>query len=197
MNKYIYIFILLITSCTKQNIYIESKLMNCVDKEYSKSIESYYGIEENVSFYKLMLEVEGILINNKLLESSKKKSYLKIFSKKKKNELALNEINTLLKDKRFDFVYSNLYSIFQSCPYKVLETEKLDNNSILSKQYEVFSLMEIEGNDNKKLIYKLIEITEDKYFENISYRAPIILLTVINLNYFTKGKREPQKVMFN
>ena len=72
MNKYIYIFILLITSCTKQNIYIESKLMNCVDKEYSKSIESYYGIEKNVSFYKLMLEVEGILINNKLLKVPKR-----------------------------------------------------------------------------------------------------------------------------
>lgn len=198
MNKYILIILISFLSCSKQDKKTEIELMNCINNQYSDSIENFYGTKNKTSFYDLMLEVEEVLVKNELLRNTKKKSFLDFFSKLKDNnkKLALEKINKLLKESKFDMNYSNLYSIFQSCPYKIFQLNK-NSDSILVKQYEVFSKMEIEGNDNLNLLHKLIDVTEDKSFNKIVYRAPIILLAVINMDYLVNGKKGPQNVKFD
>ena len=114
MNKYILIILISFLSCSKQDKKTEIELMNCINNQYSDSIENFYGTKNKTSFYDLMLEVEEVLVKNELLRNTKKKSFLDFFSKLKDNnkKLALEKINKLLKESKFDMNYSNLYSIF-------------------------------------------------------------------------------------
>lgn len=187
--------ILFFLSCSTQDKKVEMELMNSVNEAYSASVESFYGIKNEVSFYDLMLEVEKVLIDDKLLKNTKKNSFIDFFSKLKESDkkLALEKINKLLEESKFEMNYNNLYSIFQLCPYKLLVKNKNIDSDLL-EQHQIFGEMELKGNDDLILLHKVIETTEDKNFKKIVYRAPIILLAVINMNYLVNGKREPQTV---
>ncbi|WP_408042677.1 hypothetical protein [Tenacibaculum litopenaei] len=143
------------------------ELMNCVNEAYSASVESFYGIKNEVSFYDLMLEVEKVLIDDKLLKNTKKNSFIDFFSKLKESDkkLALEKINKLLEESKFEMNYNNLYSIFQLCPYKLLVKNKNIDSDLL-EQHQIFGEMELKGNDDLILLHKVIETTEDKILKN-------------------------------
>ncbi|MBL4605999.1 MAG: hypothetical protein JKY02_10160 [Flavobacteriaceae bacterium] len=199
--RYKYLFLVLIFfSCKTQNKIINKELKNCINSAYNNNVKNMYNSNLNLSFYSLMSSVEKILISNKTIKNSGKQSYISFFTKIKeekeigKHEKVFHEIEKLLINEKFDMTFSNLYAVFQSCPYKIITEEKNDANSTLVNQYKVFSQMEAKGNDNLKLISELLNVTEKKYFEDILYRAPVILLAIINLEYLINGKTQNVKL---
>ncbi|QTY27601.1 hypothetical protein [Flavobacterium sp. CS20] len=88
-----------------------------------------------------------------------------------------------MEDKGFDF---NLYiinnAVFSKCPYDVLTKIEEYKNDPYYKYAVLLNRVMNHGYNNQEAIRELIELTNETEYTKPHYRAPIILLVVINID---------------
>lgn len=183
--KYIFFsLVLFIFSCKAQNSNTEKALKECINESVNKNIQENYG-KEPFDFYELVLKVENELIANELLKNNSKQDYLNLLEsitdiKNSKYKTIYQEQSEIMN--KFGFTPFSTESIFNQCPFKVSVKEKEGEGELIYNQGAILNkLMEV-GYDNQELLKKLINITDEKDFGKIVYRAPVILLVMINID---------------
>ena len=179
--------LLLSISCMSQNNDVENELKDCVNEKVNKKIEEKYS-KEPFDFYEFILKVEEGFISNQSLTSIDKVEYLEFYKNvistknKKKYKKNVMQQNEIINQYGFDFnsfVIND--NIFNQCPFKVSSSIANKENSIIYSQGYVLNKMMSKNYKDIQLFKELLNKTYDKSFEKIVYRAPIILIVMINL----------------
>ena len=190
MQKIIFNFIFLfcLLSCTGQeDEKIEKELKKCVNEEINKNLQLADDLK-SINFYDLMLEIERVLLKEEVLINSSKTEYYNLFdnikeSKGERLKITYNKIFALCKDIGFDFeLFIIIDTIFTKCPYETSIDYKDTQGKLMYTQAILLNQLISEGYENHIIIKDLIDIIEEEKFNKIIYRAPIIFLTLINLD---------------
>lgn len=175
-------------SCEAQNKQsIEIDIRDCVNKVINDRIKKIYGANP-IDFYDTMKDVEYQLLKFKLINDISKESYLELFSKiQSENKETYTDfyIKTieLLNDRRLDFTnYALIDAIFSICPYELLIKIK-NYESTEYYNYAVILNEMTKGLNNQEAIKNLMNFINENDFKQLDYRASIILLIIINMNY--------------
>jgi len=184
--KYIPIFVTLffITSCSGQDNLTEKALKECINESLNKNIEERTG-KSNLDFYAMMIEVENNLIKDKLISKGDRNNYLvllKSILKSKKSEYENIYIQQSEIMDKYGFTPFSTETIFNQCPYKVSVEHKEAEGKHIYAQGVVLNKLMAKGYDNIDLLNELMNTVDDDNFQKIIYRAPIILITMINLD---------------
>jgi hypothetical protein len=189
MRKAIILLLLVsLQSCKSQNSVPELALKECVNESINNNVDKRLD-KEPIDFYSFSLQLETFLISKNLLKNKKKNTYYELLininenTKDNNSKEAYNEIIGIMDRKGFDF---NLYqindNIFNQCPYKVSLEQKDEEDNLIYSQGRILNMLMEQGFTNDALFKELINDISDKNFEKIVYRAPVILLVIINLN---------------
>lgn len=182
------IFITFLSCQSQNNSIIEEKLKECVNEVVNATTIDLESYDKNpFDFYYFMLEIEQKMLDSKMLQESNKNSYLNLFKNIQSETIDFNKEYTsiieMIEDKGFDF---NLYRIndgvFNQCPYKVSVDTKDSEGKLIYNQGAILNKMMEQGYYNETLLSDLMELTTEKEFGKIIYRAPVILLVIINLD---------------
>lgn len=187
------LIMLFIFSCNTQVTEVEMALKECVNEEVNKNIKEAYG-KNPFDFYKFILEIEKEFISNEILKSKDKESYLEFFdSFNKQNDIEYSKMyekqNSLID--KYGFTPFSTEIIFNQCPYKVSVESKENKGKLIYSQGVILNKLMKSGYDDENLIKELISVTDENNFDKVVYRAPIILLMMINLdNKFNPDLKE-------
>ncbi len=195
------IFIVFSFCQSQNNNIIEEKLKECVNEVVNVANGDLESSDKNpFDFYDFVLEIEQKMLGSKMLKESNKHSYLNLFRSIQSETIDFNkeytDIINMTEDKGFDF---NLYyineGIFNQCPYKVSVDTKDNQGKLIYRQGSILNRMMEQGYDNEVLLSDLMEVTNEKEFDKIIYRAPIILLVMINLdNKYNPAVKEREEL---
>ena len=183
MKSMIYIFIIAFSSiaCASQETKIEKALKKCVNENIAEIHEG-----KAIDFYEFILGIENEMLASRMVEDNTKKSYLHLFDNLYNHNNYENEYKKLTKIIReigFDFNAFTINDIiFNQCPYKISVDAKDSEGKDIYTQGVILNRLMAQGFDDKKLSKKLINSIDKKNFNKIVYRAPVILLVMINLN---------------
>lgn len=182
------VFFLFFLSCEAQNKNsIETDIRDCVNKVVNERIIEIYGTN-SIDFYDTMRDIEYQLLKLKLLNDISKESYLELFSKiqyenKETYTDFYNQTIRLLNDKRLDFTnFALIDAIFSICPYEVLIKVNNYENTEYYKYAVILNEM-TKGLNKQEAIKNLMNIINENEFKKLDYRASIILLIIINMDY--------------
>lgn len=209
--KIIFLFILsfstLICSCKNLNSPEEKKLTLCVNENVSKDIKMRNG-NNPFDFYELMHDLEKQMLESRVLLKNDRDGY----------DLALRNILIDTSDNSYPLYQSivrksdnvgfdfNLYivssSILTKCPYEVFFTKNQTSHKFMYKHILLLNKLEANGYNDINLLNSLINNIDEDSFSKIVYRAPIILLAIINLDLkynphlknYKKGDNNPFKL---
>ena len=177
------IIALLITTLTYgQECEKEKQLMECVNEAINKTAAESYG-KNPFDSYTFFKEIE-----KKLLTNVNKEEYQKLFlslikKEKRKHRKQYRELKKLCDDVGFDFnLYSVSSSILTKCPYEVFFTKNQTTHKFMYKHILLLNKLEANGYNDINLLNSLINNIDEDSFSKIVYRAPIILLAIINLD---------------
>jgi hypothetical protein len=185
LKKLLIVFILFSTSCQSQNQDVELNLRNCV----TQGLKDLRPV--SADFYDLMSSLEDKMIKKGILESRSRKDYLELLNSIATDSKATDSKAT---EEYYEKNIKNLYQIFplnlflvndlifNQCPYKFYLQNKKENIKIYNIGKLQFQSME-NGFRNLELNQKLISNFQESDFEKIAYRAPIIQIMLININY--------------
>ena len=174
-----------ILSCKIQNNKVELELEKCVVQSVNAHIKNGNG-KLSFDFYDFILQIEDILIENGLLQNTKRSEYSQLLTSLNN----YNDYNKIYKKimKKVDnsgFGF-NLFlvndAIFNQCPYKVSVDEKEGEGKLVFNQGKILNQIMEQGYDDNNLQKKLLDNIDDESFRKIVYRAPVILLIMINLD---------------
>ncbi len=168
---------LLNISCSAQEKEMEKELQNCIKQEL-KDLRP-----ESTEFYKIMVEMEERMLEKGVLKDNKRKDYQNLFD----NISTESEMIEEFYKENIEYLYNNFPFhlflandiIFSQCPYKVSSSNKEQQ---IYKQGELQNRIMQSGFDNLELNNKLIKNVKESDFQKIVYRAPVILLTLINMD---------------
>ena len=192
-----FVFALVFAYSFGQKKAIEANLKNCVNEKVNYHIQERYG-KNPFDFYEFISKIETEFQSSGVLSDLNKKSYLhllnKIHKRKKRKFKKLYHKQNLLINK-YGFDAFSTENIFNQCPYKVsVDFKESEGRLIYNQSFILFELMKVEFYD-EQLLNELFNIIDEQSFSKIVYRAPIILLVMINLNSkynrdFIKRKRQ-------
>ena len=169
--------ILLNVSCSAQEKELEKELQNCIKQEL-KDLRP-----ESTDFYKMMVEMEERMLEKGVLKDNKKEDYQNLFGNISPESEMIEKFykeNIEYLDNNFPFhLFLANDIIFNQCPYKVSSSNKEQQ---IYKQGELQNRIMESGFENSELNNKLITQVNESDFEKIVYRAPVILLTLINMD---------------
>lgn len=175
-------------SCEAQNKQsIEIDIRDCVNIVINDRIKKIYGANP-IDFYDTMKDVEYQLLKFKLINDISKESYLELFSKiQSENKETYTDFyiktKELLNDRRLDFTnFALIDAIFSICPYEVLIKIK-NYESTEYYNYAVILNEMTKGLNNQEAIKNLMNFINENDFKQLDYRASIILLIIINMDY--------------
>lgn len=176
--------ILSVLSCKAQDTEVELALKECVNEQVNKNIQEAYG-KEPFDFYTFILKIEQELLSNKLLQSKDKASYLSLLNNI--NQSTNIEYSEMYKKQNsiidsYGFAPFSTESIFNQCPYKVSVESKEKEGKLIYSQGVILNKLMAQGYSNESLLKELINVTDDDDFDKVVYRAPVILLVMINLD---------------
>ncbi|RNL90318.1 hypothetical protein ED312_06505 [Sinomicrobium pectinilyticum] len=199
MRLFSYIFtflsVLVFTDCSCQNNKVESALKECVNQKVNKNIQAAYG-KEPFDFYDFILKFEKELISNNLLKNRTKDDYYNLLlsiiddSSDSKYSKIYTQQNNLMDD--YGFSAFSTEAIFTQCPYHISESSKDTEGKIIYAEGNVLNKLMAQGFDDKELLKELINTLDEESFKKEVYRAPIILLVMINID--TKYNPDLQKL---
>lgn len=189
--KYLFFvfWIICYSSCKMQNNTVdEIALKDCVNSGLSKDIQLRNGKSPS-DFYNLITQIEYEFISEKFISNNQKIEYQLFLENiinsndkikvKKLHEKLLN----LSQSVGFDY---NLYSVIQSilikCPYEIFFKNDKTNHEFIKNQLIITNKLEATGYNDLKLLKKLVDNIDDNSFNKIVYRAPVILLAMINID---------------
>lgn len=179
------IFAFSIFSCISQESKSEYVLKKCVNKAVNKDIEAAYG-QPPFDFYELMLDFEEMIINSTNKKRNKKyyeELLLSIISNTKNYNNLYYQLDEKSNSIGFGYnIFTICNSILAKCPYQVFFKNNNTSHPFIKDYLIKISQLESQGYVDKKLIEELFEIIDEHSFSKIVYRAPIILLVMINLD---------------
>lgn len=176
---------LIIQSCNAQETETEQALKKCVNERVNKNVEELFG-KQPFDFYNFISEIENEFIEKDILKGFKKDDYLNLYvdilnSAEKPEYLDVyKRQNNIIEN--FGFKPFSTEAIFNQCPYIISSENKEDEGRFFYKQGSILNRMMAEGYDNRKLFEELLNSVDEKNFNKIVYRAPVILLMMINLD---------------
>lgn len=153
---------------------------NNIDNDIKLCIEyKIQTFQEQIDLYNYYIEIEDILIQNKLLNNNKKESYIKLLDKLIEDEdlefkKLFQQINKKL-EKHYILNFPSVYKASIRCNWYVIEKNNLQEDIYYKGYYS--ALVDFDRSDklNDWLINKnLFESTPKKGFNSIIYRAPLI-----------------------
>lgn len=177
------IIFLIFLSCKSQEK-IEIKLKNCINEQINRKIEERAG-KQPFDFYDFILSIENGFIDKKILKNTTSHDYFSLILKiidtqsKELNEAYIFQQNLI---DRYGFFAFSTESIFNQCPYQSSVIHKNGSGKLIYNQASILYKMMGEGFDNKDLLAELFQVVDEENFEKIIYRAPIIVLVMINLD---------------
>ena len=178
-TKFLILLVILFNiSCSDQENQIEEELQNCIKQEL-KDLRP-----ESKDFYKIMIEMEERMMEEGLLKDKKRKDYQNMFETIATGSERIEDFyndNIDYLDNNFPF-YLFLASdiILNQCPYKAVSS--LNEEQQIYKQGVIQNRIMESGFDNLELNKKLIRNVEESDFQKNVYRAPVIYLTLINMD---------------
>ncbi|WP_339609460.1 hypothetical protein [uncultured Planktosalinus sp.] len=184
----LFIFIAFSSCQSQNNNIIEEKLKKCVNEVVNATIVDLESYDKNpFDFYDFILDIEQKMLDSKMLQENNKNSYLNVFKNIQSETIDFNKEYTniieMIEDKGFDFnSYRINDGVFNQCPHKVSVDTKEREGKLIYKQGAILNKMMEQGYNNKTLLSDLMEVTNEKEFGQIIYRAPVILLVMINLD---------------
>jgi hypothetical protein len=186
LNYLLFLNILLLTfSCKCQNyIREENALKVCVNDAVNRDIKLRNG-KEPFDFYNLIENFENEMIKGKYLKNVNKKKYKKLFLDISSNNYRnlYDKLNKLSDSIGFDYnSYSITQSILTKCPYEVFFRDEKTEHNFIKNQIIIINRLEAQGYNNQELLKQLVENIDNKSFKKIIYRAPLILIALINLD---------------
>ena len=173
-------------SCKGQDTSIETDLKACINEKVNNHNKESYG-KEPFDFYEFIIKIENELIHEKLLNDNKKDEYLALLKKISKTEDPKYEKirKKLIKiSDEYGFGF-NLFTIndaiFNQCIYKVSKDVK-EEEKLIYKLGTIFYELTNKNYFDEELIEELFKNFNENIFKKDVYRAPIILLVMINLD---------------
>lgn len=185
LNKYSFLLFLLIFTwqCKAQDKQLEQALKKCVNQQINKN--SPYS--QNTDFYKVALKLEQLFIKGGYLKNENKENYrsflLEILDEKKDFKKLYCQSLEITNKYKFDFeLFTYINPIFSQCPYEIASKYKNDKGKLIYNQGSILSQLMSEGFKNKSILKKLFLSIDNQNFKKIVYRAPVILVVIINLD---------------
>lgn len=182
--RYFLFISLIIQSCNAQETETEQALKKCVNERVNKNVEELFG-KQPFDFYDFISEIENEFVQKDILKTSKKDGYLNLYvdilnSEKPMYVDAYEAQDSIIE--KFGFKPFSTEAIFNQCPYITSSENKEGEGRLIYKQGSILNKMMAKGYDNRKLFEELLNSVDDKNFDKIVYRAPVILLIMINLD---------------
>lgn len=170
-------------SCQAQVRPIEKALKLCINKKLNENSPYNAGPD----FYKTTLDLEQLFIKNKCIDSIGKKEYynflFKIINEENDYEVIYHQSIKILDNSKFPFgLFTTNNIIFNQCPNEITSKYKNSKEGIIDIQSSVFSELMEENYSSPNILKKLFDNIDEKNFNKIVYRAPIILVIIINLD---------------
>lgn len=173
-----------IVSCKARDTDTELKLKKCANEKVNDNRIQ----EKQIDFYLMTLEIERIFLEDNLLENDKRKDYKDLFNdiqnnKNDKYRKVYNIVIDKMSKTGFNFNLGIMnHDLFSKCPYSVsVESKESAGKKVFLFGTNLNNIL-IEGFDNNEIIEKTLDDLTEKDFKKIVYRAPIILLVMINLD---------------
>ncbi|MCV6630234.1 MAG: hypothetical protein OIF50_10275 [Flavobacteriaceae bacterium] len=181
VRNIVLVIILLSSSCHSQQV-VEEKIKECV-----KEVMNDGNFLNSFDFYELMEDCENAFIETGILSNATKEAYSSLFEqiKAESRKDLLETINAILSIEDKSGFYFSVYeyhvNLFYRCPYYALVTEKNEIDSTLYWQIEFLKRIMDSSYLDTSLTKQLLSVTRNEDFSKMVYRAPIILLAIINL----------------
>ena len=192
--------------CKGQNSEPELALKDCFNEKVNHNIQEYTGKPE-FDYLEFSLKAEKILLANKLISNNKRQEYYTflrgIDTLNSKNGLkAYNQLKELTDKYGFNY---NLFiiadGVLNQCFYKVYKNQKLTENHLIYREGKILKELMDNSFYQEELIEKLFEEIDQKQFDKVLYRSPVIYLILMNMDFqydpLLKRKIDPSKIMRN
>ena len=182
------ILVFLLFSCNAQEKLVENKLKKCVNKSVNHNLKYSLG-KGDFDFYIFMKEIENHLIEKRLLKNVSQTSYLELFKRIKKERLFDTKKEIIKLSDSIGLAINMFFinnAVFNECPYDV--TKDLPNK----KEHQIYkeglkmSKLLNTGYEDLNNIKDVVLSIDEKHFNNIIYRVPIIYLVILNLTSDSK-----------
>ena len=182
-TNFLILSVFAVFSCNSQNNAVEDSLKECINQRINEDITEAYG-KEPFDFYDFVLNVEQELLKSGLLENADKNNYFNLLKSippaDKEYEKMFHLQNRIMDD--FGFFPFSTETIFNQCPYQVSADKKYGDGALIYNQAAILFKMMESGYDDENLLNKLKDTIDEENFEKVVYRAPIILLVMIELD---------------
>ncbi|MCX2839926.1 hypothetical protein OQ279_17505 [Salinimicrobium sp. MT39] len=193
-------------SCNGQNSTPELALRDCINEKVNHNIKEYTGKPE-FDFFEFSLEAEKILLTNGLIANNRKEEYLKLLksidSLSSENGIkAYNQLQALTDKYGFNYnLFVIVDGVLNQCPYKVYKSQQLKEDHLIYRQGKLVKELMDNGYYQEDQIEELFKEIDQKDFKNEVYKAPIIYLVLMNMDFRydpnLKRKIDPSKIMGN
>ena len=176
------------TACNGQSSKAESALRDCINEQVNHNIQESTGKTE-FDFFEFLLKAENILMANGLIDSNRKEEYLEflkgIDTLSAKNGLkAYNQLQELTDNHGFDYrLFIIADGVLNQCPYKVLKSHQLTEDHLIYRQLKIIKELMDNGYYKEDLVEKLFREIDQDEFENVLYKAPVIYLILMNMDF--------------
>lgn len=191
------ILFLAFISCEEKENEAEILLRRCINDKINQNI----AVESSIDFYEFSQQIENVLLKNRLISSNGKEDYKKLLINIEETtypsgEKAMEDIKKIINANQFNFSsYAIRDQIFNQCPFKVYSSLGLGKEHIVYKELKFLKPLMDHGFYDFELMNKLFENIPDDQFDNITYRAPIIYLVAINLDFkYNSGAENPREI---
>ncbi len=183
MTFFLILSVFVIFGCKSQNTAVEDSLRECINQRINEGIAEAYG-KEPFDFYDFILTVEQELLKSGLLKNADKNNYFNLLKSippaDKEYEKIFHLQNRIMDD--FGFFPFSTETIFNQCPYKVSVDSKDGEGALIYNQAAILYKMMEKGYDDENLLTKLEDSIDEEDFKKAVYRAPIVLLVMIELD---------------
>lgn len=159
---------------------IETELFQCL----RNSGKDYNG--ETINLFNTLIEVEAVLIEEKMLKINDKKTYLELYESvigdKINSKDVLNRINEKVPQSYLITVPTNFSTNIDCFSYVIEKNSSIDTKSVLYKEYERLKHIFENGDSSFSQYEKIINILGEDFNKPI-YRMPLIALLYSQIEY--------------
>lgn len=162
-------------------------LKGCINDKVNKAALELYG-KASFDTYEFLKVIENEILKHKLLSNVRQQDYKVFYSniitnKRRKHKRLYRRLEILCDDTGFDYkFFSVVQAILTECPYRVFFIDNKTKHPFMKKHILTLNRLEAHGYENEELFNDLLYNIDKENFKKIAYRAPIILLVMINLD---------------
>jgi len=183
--KWYLILVIVFYSCSiSKNV--EKRIEDCVIENYNSNLLNFYDIEDG-DFYKDILIVEDVFIQNKVIINNTQQNYFELIKNidginKNQAITIINKINDRFEKKGIPKYQDNILTsgIF-SCPLKFFNDKNRANKYPIGIIGIGFNSLEYDNFQSQELLNYMFSVIEEKDFNKLVYRSYYIIAIYLNL----------------